>query len=247
MRFVLIPAGTFTMGSPPTEKGRSADEVPHEVTLTRAWYLQTTEVTNAQFRRFRPTHDSGKAAGRSLDGERQPVTLVHHVDAMDIARWVGEQDPAHAYRLPTEAEWERAARAGTATTWWWGDDMSALPRYANFGDRQGHRLAGFANAFVLLDDGFAVSAPVASFQASPWGLYDMLGNVWECCSDGFAPYPKGPVQDPKGPRQVASRVYRGSAYRHVPEMERPALRFFSDPTHALDDGGIRLAADVPGP
>lgn len=245
MRFVLVPAGTFRMGAGPEEKNGDARDTPHEVTLSRAFYLQTTEVTNAQFRRFRPTHDSGKAAGRTLDGDTQPVTLVHHGDAQEFAQWVNGQDPAHAYRLPTESEWERAVRAGTRSSWWWGEDLSAMPRYANFGDRQGFRMAGFGNVHVLMEDGFVVSAPVGSFQPNPWGLYDLLGNVWECVADVYAPYPKGPVTDPKGPRQGASRVYRGAAYRHVPEMLRPSTRFFGDPLHALDDAGLRLAADAP--
>ncbi len=247
MRLVLVPAGTFLMGSPATEADRKPDEVRHSVTLTRAYYLQSTEVTNAQFRRFRPGHRSGRLGAHSLDGDDQPATGLSWFDAQAFVDWLNREDPLHRYRLPTEAEWERAARAGTDGRWWWGDDVERLPRHANFGDAQARAQAGFTSAVKTLDDGFVLSAPVARLDPNPWGLYDVLGNVWECTADWRAPYDATPVLDPRGPENGPGRVYRGGAYRHGPDLVRAAYRFSGDPFFPLDDLGIRVAADAPGP
>lgn len=245
MRFVLIPAGTFTMGSPPSEKDRHANEIAHTVTLSRAYYLQATEVTNAQFLRFRPQHRSGRSAQRSLEAPRQPVVNVSWLDAQAYVDWLNQQDRSRRYRLPSEAEWERAARANTSSRWWWGDDPTLLERYANFGDTQGRRHGGFNSASDLGDDGFVITAPVASLDPSPWGLYDILGNAWECTADWYGAYPAEPVVDPQGPRTGTARVDRGAAFRHGPDLVRPAYRFANDPGYPLDDRGIRLVVDVP--
>ena len=113
LRFRLIPAATFVMGSAEDEAGRGSDEPRHEVKLVRPYYLQTTEVTNTQFRRFRPDH----ASGEGLDGGDQPVVGVTWHDAVAYAAWLVEQDPRVVYRLPTEAEWEHACRANGDGAW----------------------------------------------------------------------------------------------------------------------------------
>ena len=114
MRFVLIPAGTFVMGSPEDEEGRDDDEVQHKVTITKPCYMQVTEVTNRQYKQFRANHASSTAT-KDLDGDDQPAVRVSLADCAAFAAWLGERDTARTYRLPTEAEWEYACRAGTTT------------------------------------------------------------------------------------------------------------------------------------
>ncbi|MBL9088434.1 MAG: formylglycine-generating enzyme family protein, partial [Planctomycetia bacterium] len=119
MRFVLIPEGTFTMGDAESEP--RPDEVPHKVTLTKSYYMAITETTNFEYRKFKAAHDSRDFQGDGLNADAQPVAEVSYNDAIEFARWLSSQDPAHVYRLPTEAEWEYACRAGTTSRYWWGD------------------------------------------------------------------------------------------------------------------------------
>jgi formylglycine-generating enzyme required for sulfatase activity len=249
MRFVFVPAGRFRMGSPPEQAGRAADEVAHPVTLTRGWYAQTTEVTNASFRRFRPDHRTPAVAGHGMDADEQPAANLTWEDAMAFARWVGEQPagaaPPCVYDLPTEAEWERQARAGTDGAWWWGDDPGDLPRHANFGDRRARDALGLALAHPLLDDGFVVTAPVGRYAPNPWGLHDLLGNVWEWCRtphDNGVPYAEADAVDPQGDPAGRGKALRGGAFRHDPRLVRCAARFAADPYAASDDFGLRLVA-----
>jgi sulfatase modifying factor 1 len=224
MRFVLIPAGTFLMGSPEDEAGRADNETLREVTLTKPIYMQVTEVTNGDYRRFDPDHyipftQIGAKAMR-LDGYNQPVVMTTWEDAQRFAAWLGKIDPEHTYRLPTEAEWERAARAGSRGPRFFGTDRSALPSYVNFGDK--HLPTGPQD----LDDGYAVSAPVGSYRPNPWGLHDMLGNVHERCQDWYSDMLiAGPVVDPAGPDFGERHVLRGSAWYDEPSRVRVARRF----------------------
>lgn len=242
MRFVLVPSGRFPMGSPPREEGRYGDQTLHEVTLTTPFYVQTTEVTNEQLRRF-GAHDSGGAGGASMDGPRQPAARVTRSEALDFAAWLGTRDPAHRYRLPTEAEWEHAARAGTTGKFEWGEAEKELPRHANFADRRARAAFQTADAFEQADDGFAVTAPVGSFPPNPWGLHDMLGNVMEWCEDYHGPYAKGAAIDPKGPPSGTFRVLRGGSYLSGVRVARAAARFFGDPYVASAEVGFRLVAE----
>jgi formylglycine-generating enzyme required for sulfatase activity len=231
MRFVLIPAGTFLMGSPSGEESREETETLHEVTLSKAYYLQTTEVTNGQYRRFRPDHHSGDVEGRSLDGEEQPVVFVSWEDALAFTRWLSDEAPGVAYRLPTEAEWERACRAGTSTAFWWGSSVST--ERANF--------AAWPKR--------GVTVPVGTLPASPWGLHDMHGNASEWCADRYddRDYPPGPARDPAGPEEGDSRVRRGGAYDgETAPMLRAAFRIGVGGGEARAYVGFRVAASISG-
>ena len=230
MRIVLVPAGTFTMGSPPSEADREATETAHLVTLTRAYYLQTTEVTNRQYRLFRPDHSSGAGDGGSLDGDEQPVVSVPWSDAAAFARWLSREDPRLKVRLPTEAEWERACRAGTSSVFWWG--ASASTDRANFAP-------GPARGVTL---------PVGRLPANPWGLHDLHGNASEWCADRYddLDYPPGPATDPTGPAEGDARVRRGGAYDgEAAHMLRAAFRSGVAGGEARSYVGFRLAAFVP--
>jgi formylglycine-generating enzyme required for sulfatase activity len=241
MRFVLIPAGTFLMGSPPTEQGRDELESQHQVRLTRPYYEQMTEVTNRQFRAFKPEHDSYDDRGKSLNGDDQPAVSVSFSDASAFAGWLSRRDPVRSYRLPTEAEWERACRAGTNTAYWWGDAPSR--NMANYyGGRFDHD--------VTADPDFPVPVRVGTLPASPWGLYEVHGNVREWCSDWYddRPYPPGPATDPYGPPPSGSHCTRGGAYGEAPYMLRAAWRIgVQGDDEVRSYIGFRLVSPLPEP
>jgi formylglycine-generating enzyme required for sulfatase activity len=228
MRFVLIPAGTFDMGSPSDEPDRSPNETLHKVTLSRPYYLQTTEVTNEQFERWSADHVTTQhlrgtggpnLRDAGLGGPRQPVLAVSSVQAAEFAAWVTRQGAAFDFRLPTEAEWEHACRARTGGPWWWGRDLAALARFANVSDRshlkadwgtpeeQERHIAQFG---FNVTDGFDRSAPVGSFRPNPWGLHDMLGNGWEWCEDWVDIHPSEAQTDPvvRAPPRYAPFVFK---------------------------------------
>ncbi len=252
MRFVLVPAGTFTMGSPEAEKGRFPEETQHDVTLTTPYYVAIHETTNGAYRRFKPEHASGEEQGTSLDGDTQPVVEVSHAEAVAFAAWLSVQDPGREYRLPTEAEWEHAARARTATSRFWGDDEEVFPQYANIVDlREGPTTDEPRRA----TDGFAVTAPVGSFRPNGWGLYDVIGNVCEMCSDWTGDYPKGPATDPRGPPSGTHRVARGGSWAAAnnlaytfsmvgPRVARSAFRSAVDPGEPSAYDGFRLVVSA---
>jgi len=254
MRFVLIPAGTFLMGSPEKEVGRG-NEREHEVTLTTPFYMQVTEVTNEQYRRFRPDHDSEKYR-KTLNEDLQPVVKVTWAYAKDFAGWVSGRADSRTYRLPTEAEWEYACRAGTSERFSWGDDEADAPRFANTNDPK--TFSTFTRLFSRrpdarafpADDGHRVTAPVGSFLPNGWGLHDMHGNVMEFCGDFRAGYPTGPVADPSGPTGfpdflgTGNPVLRGGAWSDGPEDTRSASRY----SVSLDNrGGMRYGFRLVSP
>ncbi len=239
MRFVLVPAGTFTMGSPEGEKGRSADEVRHPVILTRPFYVSIHETTNGQYRRFKRDHDSGKLE-ESLNGDTQPVVRVSHTDATEFARWLSGRESGRAYRLPTESEWEYAARAKTTTSRYWGDEEGGFVRHANIADAKAKAKFDFFSWAGSWDDGFVVTAPVGTYLPNGWGLDDMLGNAWEWCADWKGDYPTGSVTDPTGPSFGTGRVLRGGSWRSNPGFARAAFRPGGDPDGLPGDGGFRL-------
>jgi formylglycine-generating enzyme required for sulfatase activity len=243
MRFVLIPSGTFQMGSPADELGREEDETLHPVTLTRPYYLQTTEVTNRQYRRWKPDHDSGAEpdGSHSLNGDDQPVVQVSFDDAMAFVAWLNGKEAGRAYRLPTEAEWERACRAGTSTPFWWGNWISS--EQANY----------FWNE-TPYDEGRKreqrnATVAVGSLPANPWGLFEMHGNASEWCSDWYddRDYPPGPATDPQGPPPSGSHLRRGGAFNgELAHLLRAAFRIGVEGEGATRQYvGFRVAASVP--
>jgi len=233
MPFVLVPGGSFRMGSVMGEWYRCEDETAHTVTLSRPYYLGRRLVTNAQYRRFRPEHESGDPR---FDHDDQPVVAVSYDDAMEFAAWLSSSDPRRRYRLPTEAEWERACRAGSDAPYGAGEYDSAP------GERAWTRWYSGGGTHDVGD------------HENPWGLSDMLGNVWEWCSDWFGDYPRGPVTDPAGPATGRERsdelgrderVVRGGCYESDEEEARCACRGRDSPSRRDLVTGIRLAFDVP--
>ncbi|MBI3268533.1 MAG: SUMF1/EgtB/PvdO family nonheme iron enzyme [Planctomycetes bacterium] len=202
----------FDMGSPKEEVGRGADEELHRVRLTQPFLLGKTELTNAQYRRSRTSHDSGAYGGQSLNGEQQPAVNVSWADADAYCRSVG-------LRLPSEAEWEYAARGGDRRVFPWGNEWPPSHGTGNFADETTGKAFSGWTIIQGYDDGFAVSAPVGKFGGTrllPFGLQDMAGNVWEWCADWYGPYETGRViPDPHGPQNGEYRVIRGGSWFHV--------------------------------
>ncbi|MBT7307327.1 MAG: formylglycine-generating enzyme family protein, partial [Gammaproteobacteria bacterium] len=243
MNFRLIPAGSFTMGSPTSEEGRDRDESQHQVTISQPFYLQTTEVTNAQYRRYRASHDSGDYNGHDLNGDSQPVVKVSWYDANDFAQWLSAEEGVD-YRLPSEAELEYATRAGTTTARWWGDDADQACGNANAKD-QAASAVGLSGSIHNCNDGYVVTAPVASFQPNPWGLYDTLGNVYEwSCSEYNSSYSGVESTCNNNANDSANRVRRGGSWNGGPRYVRSAYRVWLRPDRTSDVIGFRLARSL---
>ncbi|MDP7158949.1 MAG: SUMF1/EgtB/PvdO family nonheme iron enzyme, partial [SAR324 cluster bacterium] len=226
MKFRRIPGGSFRMGSPSSEEGRDDDETQHTVTVGEFW-LGETEVTNRQYRLFKPGHDSKDYKGHSLNGDDQPVVEVNWHDAVAYAKWLSRKT-GKRFRLPTEAEWEYAARAGTQTARYWGDGIGS--NNANC-DGCGSRWDG--------DE----TAPVRSFTPNTFGLFDMLGNVYEwTCSEYKERYDGS---EERCSDQGDWYSLRGGAWRHAPGRMRAAHRLNSlyGPYTRLNFLGFRLARD----
>ena len=231
MELVEIPAGKFTMGSPEDEKDHQDNEAQVPVTLTKPFGLGKTEVTQGQWKSVMGTEPwDGQEAVRA---DNYPATYVSWDDATkfcrkltEIERKSGKLKADEEYRLPTEAEWEYACRAGTTTAFSFGDDESKLGEYAWFR----------GNAFSA---GEEYAHKVGLKKPNPRGLHDMHGNVWEWCSDWSATLQGG--TDPVGPNGGSRRVFRGGGWWDDPSGCRSALRNGSAPSNRNDRTGFRVA------
>jgi uncharacterized protein (TIGR02996 family) len=241
MEFVRIPAGTFLMGSPTAEIGRYEDEGPrHEVTLTQPFYLGVYPVTQAQYAvaGANPSHFDRRNRG----GPHHPVETVSWFDAAAFCRLLGELPGelkrGNTYRLPTEAEWEHACRAGSTTAFWCGAGLSS--HQANF---DGNHPYGGAEQGPYP----ARTSPVGSYPANAFGLYDMHGNVWEWCQDWYEEfhYPESSRADPSGPQSSDRRVLRGGSWFNNAGSCRSAYRYRDVPSGRSSHVGFRVVL-VPG-
>lgn len=247
MDFVWIPGGCFLMGSPQNEPNREADEGPvHEVCVDGFW-MGKTEVTNGQFRKFMPNHDSQDYQGHSLNGDSQPVVYVSWADANNFAQWLRAQNGGqYKFRLPTEAEWEYACRAGTRTSRYWGDDPNQACQYENVADQTARSQWGW-NDIHNCDDSYAATAPVGSFKPNGFGLYDMLGNVRNWCEDiyGIDVYTRYDHDNPRNTdtSSGSDRVIRGGYWHSAPASSRCAGRSGGMEGGMNDDLGFRLVRE----
>jgi formylglycine-generating enzyme required for sulfatase activity len=223
MTFVFIPPGTFTMGSRAGiflgESGRGDDETQHEVTISRPFYMQTTQVTQRQWAEV-----MGSNWSHFKDrGENCPVENVSWDDVQSFIRELNIMEKTNKYRLPTEAEWEYAARAGTQTRFHSGDSESDLSRVGWYYGNSGGN-----------------THPVGQKQPNAWGLHDIHGNVWEWCQDWYDDYPLGHFTDPFGPPSGSVRVFRGGSWHSDAGVCRSAYRNFGDPGRCYSYLGFRL-------
>jgi formylglycine-generating enzyme required for sulfatase activity len=212
MKLARIPAGKFRMGSPAGEAERDPEELPHEVAITHPFYLGVHEVTQAQYQKVMgktPSHFNAQRGG----GPDHPVEQVRWAEAVEFCTLLSNLNAEHkagrSYRLPTEAEWEYACRAGTDTPFHVGMGLSATQ--ANFNGK--HPYGGADTGAFLCK-----TAKVGSYAPNAWGLYDMHGNVAEWCSDWYDPdyYKNSPKADPTGPAKgVLSTGYEGHFFRVV--------------------------------
>ena len=255
MRFVLVPSGQFIMGSSSEEIDRDGDEAPHRVRISRQFYMARHEVTVAQFRNFvdatdyRTEAEQSHQGGYGLDAssgifERRPgytwrtpghpqeddspVVNIGWNDAQAFCRWLSKAEGC-TYRLPTEAQWEYACRAGSTTRYSSGNDAASLHGVANLADATYRERYNSAKWSALWDDGFVFASPVGSFQPNAFGLYDLHGNVWEWCRDWYAPYPAQVTPDemtvdPTGPQTGTHRVMRGGSWNDYAAACRCATR-----------------------
>jgi len=207
-----IPAGTFMMGSPDTEKDRESNETQHEVTISKAFYMQTTEVTQGQWTAVMGT-EPWKDSSYVKEGPDYPASYVSWDDAVAFCKKLSEKESV-TYRLPTEAEWEYACRAETKTTWSFGDDEASLGDYA-WHDKN------------VYDIGAKYAHQVELKKPNAFGLYDMHGNVSEWCHDYFEEdyYQQSPTDDPQGPESRGDRrVCRGGTWSDDTRSTRSAFR-----------------------
>ncbi|HZG83995.1 formylglycine-generating enzyme family protein [Paenibacillus sp.] len=216
MEFVLIRSGSFTMGS--SLHAGDGDEAPeHKVTITKPFYLGKYEVTQEQWEDIMGYNPS------QFKGDRRPVDSVSWEEAQIFLKKLQDKT-GQKFGLPTEAQWEYAARAGTRTTWDFGDSESILGDYAWFGENSGDE-----------------THPVGQKKPNAWGLFDMYGNVQEWCNDWYAnPYPEGDVSDPQGPGSGDSRVLRGGAWGDDFTMVRSAYRNASGADAKTPGIGLRV-------
>ena len=227
MEFVYIKPGTFMMGSPSNEPKRGKDERQHQVTLTQGYYLQTTEVTQGQWQQVM----GGNPSKFKNCGSDCPVEQVSWDDAQKFIQKLNRLEGTDKYRLPTEAEWEYAARAGTQTPFSFGDCLST--NQANYDGNSPMPGCGKGK-----DRKKPVT--VGSFPANAWGLYDMHGNVYEWCQDWFGDYPTGAVSNPKGPSSGENRVFRGGGWNDYARYCRSAYRDWLTPGFRNGLVGLRL-------
>ncbi len=259
---ILLGPVSFQMGSSKGEQGRRSNEYQHQVRINRAFYLGSKEVSNAEFRLFKPDHFSGTVARRTLDNDTQPVVNVSWSDAARYMNWLSKQDglkPFYreengkmvpikpftiGYRLPFEAEWAYAARlAGRqeVARYGWQGTFPPPDKSGNYADESARAILPVV--IRGYSDTFAVAAPVASFPKNPRGFFDLDGNVSEWCHDYYTPYTllAGEVRsDPTGPESGVHHVVRGGSWRDGSITEvRLSYRGYSRVKR--DDIGFRIA------
>ncbi|VVS94841.1 SUMF1/EgtB/PvdO family nonheme iron enzyme [Desulfoluna spongiiphila] len=257
--YVFIKPGTFTMGSPDTESRRKEDESAHSVTLTRGFFMQDKEVTVAQWQAF--VDDSGykseaetaggayaledyvwtqsreyswKNPGFSQSGDH-PVTGITSADIQAFLKWVNKESK-YTYRLPTEAEWEYAARAGESAAFSTGACLGSADANVDANASWGECPAGAASNGTL---------PVGTFTPNAWGLYDMHGNVAEWCRDWYGRYPQKSVKNPTGAASGTNRVVRGGGWATYAYNARCAKREAVNPSRGCSEVGMRLVVEIP--
>lgn len=241
MSFVLVPAGKFQMGSPADEAGHRANEGPvHEVVIGSAFYLGVSVVTQSAYLAVTGKNPARFNAAEG-GGPQHPVESVSWLDAVAFCQQLSaraeERAAGRSYRLPTEAEWEYAARAGTATPFAFG---------ANFGAGEGNFAAAYPYGGAEPGAAPGRTTPVSRYPATAFGLYDVAGNVWEWCADWYGEtyYAAPPLRDPPGPAAGKYRVLRGGSWKNQGAACRAAYRNALAPHQRDSATGFRVVMVV---
>ena len=264
LHLVLVPAGEFVMGS----VDNFPDEEPQSRVHVDAFWLGQFEITNEQYARFDPQHDSRHEVrhgmqfgvqGWPLNEPQQPVARVSWQQAMAYCNWLGKRT-GQRFRLPTEAEWEYACRAGTATPFYFGDLETDFSTFANLADaklrdavshpyKKENEPLGNPSKYddwiprdKRFNDGQLVSAPVGKFQPNAWGLHDMHGNVWEWTLSAAKPYPYGADEGPNEINAHQQRIVRGGSWRDRPRRARSSIRLTYEPYQRVYNVGFRVVS-----
>jgi formylglycine-generating enzyme required for sulfatase activity len=229
MKLVLIPAGEFLMGSPDTEDGRENDEHQHRVRITKPFYMGVYEVTQREYERVMGGNHSAfsrnsllKAEVQQFDTDQFPVESISWTDAIAFLQKLSElpeeKTAGRHYRLPTEAEWEYACRAGTQSVFHFGNQSNGSDANVPSGHPYGTSVAG---------PELGRTTTVGSYKPNGFGVHDMHGNVFEWCQDWYGKdyYRVSPVGDPQGPSRGSQHVIRGGAWESDPVSSRSASRY----------------------
>jgi len=222
MKFIHILPGSFLMGYTPYNPERGSHEFRHQVTLTKEYYLQATPVTQDQWQAIMESNPSSFED----NGGDSPVETVSWEDVQEFIEKLNQRDGAFKYRLPSEAEWEYAAKAGRDTRFCYGDNYSKLKKYAWYKDNSGLK-----------------THPVSLKNPNSWDLYDMHGNVWEWCQDWHDRYPSGSATDPLGPDSGSNRIIRGGSWGSDIWFCNSTDRFGRPPDFMAYNLGFRLAGE----
>jgi formylglycine-generating enzyme required for sulfatase activity/tRNA A-37 threonylcarbamoyl transferase component Bud32 len=237
--FQLIPAGEFQMGAPQGEEDASSDEHPqHSVRITRSFYLGIYPVTQAEYQKVMGKNPSNFSQVSGEETERFPVETVSWEDAQQFLSALGKQngETGRTYRLPTEAEWEYACRAGTAAPFWFGESLNGTQANCD----GNYPYSSSSGPYLKR------TSVVGSYAANPFGLYDTHGNVWEWCGDGFGKsfYANSPTDDPIGPSSGSSRVLRGGSCYSFAAYCRCASRAHDVPAYRDGSIGFRVLCEL---
>jgi formylglycine-generating enzyme required for sulfatase activity len=244
MKLVTIPAGKFLMGGPAGEQGRNNDEGPqHEVEISRPFYMGAYEVTQAQYEKIMGVNPSQFKPGNQgiMDTKDFPVEMVSWNSAKEfctkLSNLPAEKSAGRVYRLPTEAEWEYACRAGSKTPFHFGNTLSL-------------EQANCSASYGGVPQGMSLNRPakVGSYKPNAWGLYDMHGNVWEWCEDWYdgTYYGRSPKKDPKGPDTGQAKIHHGGSYLSPGSQSRASSRISNQPNGAFCDAGFRVVCIIGG-
>jgi formylglycine-generating enzyme required for sulfatase activity len=234
VEMLLLPSGRFEMGS--AESFAQQNEQPPTPVILSCFHLSRFPITNAQYEAFDPTHVSKRGPWAN---DKHPVIYVNWNDAEAFCKWLSKRE-GKTYRLPSEAEWEYAARGEDGRMYPWGD-WTSVGQFANFADAR----TNFPWRDATIDDGFAETAPVGSFPrgASPFGLEDMSGNVFEWCLDFYEPYKGKEVINPRSGNSGRHRVYRGGSWKSRPSSLRTTARAFNESGYCSSDIGFRVVCE----
>lgn len=232
MELIKIHPGTFLMGSPPDEIHRDHRETQHPVTISKPFYIQSTEVTLKQWRAIM----GKKWFGSQKGSEHLPKLKVSWYDSQRFIKKLNKFKEG-TYRLPTEAQWEYAARAGSTSAFSWGEHIDCtLAMYGNNSKKATTCLAYNKSRDLPPDQ----PAPVRQYPPNAWGLYDMHGNVWEWIQDWYGPYTPAPAVDPQGPFSGPGRARRGGSWFKHGDACRSANRSYGHPASKFQTTGFRL-------